>query len=168
MRITDIHSRVVEIIKAKYPRMGVISIDKMEDIDSQRPCFKVDVEPIFSQPVMANYDENRVMILISYFPHKDYSRHSLRDKCENMYDELSQIFALNFMIKPVGGSVTSLLVSNKDYSEDLEGEYMTFTFDTEYYNSTPKGDPSLGLNTDPDITYTDDLDLMRILELEKE
>ena len=137
MTIFDIHKRIVEILKTAYAdtTIKVITSDKMEDIDSQRPCFKVDVEPILSEPVMVGYATNQTLVAITYFPSVDFSRHSLREKLENMYDELNSIFALNFFIHPLHGERTSLLIANKDYREETESAYLTFTFDLEYYTA---------------------------------
>lgn len=147
--------------------MSVVTSDLLEDIDEQRPCFKVDIEPMFSEPVMAGYDTNEAMVMVSYFPSLNFNKYSLREKLENMFDELSRLFAVNFLIKPKSDrTTTSLLVANKNYSEDTEGMHMTFSFDVSFFNSTEGlGDRPTGVNTDPEITSTDDLDLMQIVKL---
>lgn len=144
MTIFDIHKRIVEILETAYADtpIKVITSDKMEDIDSQRPCFKVDIEPILSEPVMAGYASNQTMVIITYFPGVDFSQYSLREKLENMYDELNSMFALNFFIHPRDGERTSLLIANKNYREETEGAYLAFTFDLEYYTAI-KSDQSV-------------------------
>lgn len=172
--IFDIHKRIVEILESTYgPKgMSVVTSDKLEDIDKKRPCFKVDIEPMFSEPVMAGYDTNEAMAMITYFPSLNFNKHNLRkynlrEKLENMFDELNQLFAVNFLIKPKSDhTTTSLLVANKNYSEDTEGMHMTFMFDVSFFNSTEgSGGRLIGVNTDPEITSTDDLDLMQIVKL---
>lgn len=174
----DIHKRIVEILNTVYANthIKVITSDKMEDIDEQRPCFKVDIEPILSESVMAGYDINETMILISYFPSVDFSEYSLREKLENMYDELNDIFVVNFLIKPASEDMmTSLDVTNKNYSEDTDGMHMTFSFEVSYHNLTRAREnkhqivgEEVGVNTDPQVTHKDDLDLMQIINLIKE
>lgn len=149
--------------------MNIITVDKMEDIDSHRPCFKVDIEPTHSEPVMARYDTNQVMVMICYFPNKNYATYSLRDKLENMFDELSAIFALNFLLRTKDGERRSLIVRNKDYGEELDLEYLKFTFDTEYFNAIPNPDYGMGLNNaDPQITTADPIEIMQEVFLDKE
>lgn len=153
---------MAEILEQSYAgkKIHVITSDKMEDIDEHRPCFKVDVVPIMSQPVTANYDEHRVTISISYFPSLSTRGYSIREKLENMHDELDSLFTLNFILQAdEGARKTSLIVSNKVYEDDPEHAHMTLSFDVDYNNRIPE----LNAYTDPGLTSLDDIDMMHFI-----
>jgi len=140
----------------------------MEDIDEQRPCFKVDITPLLSQTVTANYSEHQVLVHISYFPMLNTKKYSILEKLENMYDELDQVFAINFLIAADENQRrTSMLVENKVYDEDLENAHMTFSFDLSYFawNESDPENIHPGINTDPDFTSDKDFDMMHFVHL---
>lgn len=107
--LVEVQRRVSEVVE-KATGLRVVSFDKLEGIDSLRPCFIVDAVLSNRSLMMKSWAENEVAVDVYYYG-------SSSADCKRMADTLGEVF-----INPL--KIHDVIVVPDDLSADIQSQYV--------------------------------------------